>query len=558
MSEAVEILIKADDQASSKIVNAGKAADKAMESNVKAFRAVGGQAKATTEFVGTLANLLGGSELAGFAGQIAGATEKVSAFAEVSKAGTAGAAAFKFGLMGLAATIGAGIGKALGDVIWQTAEFTKGMEQAKDEAARLDDRIKRLAANAFATQKMDIELIRDPEEKRAAYGKLLNDLNRDIAQASAQARKSAEDAKAWAAAWKITGDRTEYAAQAEEQAKADRDRLAALQEQRDEITKMVGVRAQEVEAIKAANAAKDQSEQYLETLRQEVEMLKATREEQIKIEAARSTTEEDRGEAERLLKERDAIIAKAEAEKAAEQQRKKIEEEKARAAEAEQKAAEQQRKRVEDIAKSERERMQIQRIALEQGEEAAKVQSLINQGVDEETAKEIAAEQQRMKIEQDKASAAESEQKEMEANRKRVADLAKAERERLQIQRIALEQGEEAAKVQSLINQGVDEETAKQLAADEAALKKLQKEQSDKDKVSDKSLDLPALQASESRLLTRGSGTRQIELMEQTLKVISDVAKASMKTADATVDSKEDLKDIKDNTSNVVLLVPTT
>jgi hypothetical protein len=442
MSEAVEILIKADDQASQKfaesstnMVQSMKRAEQIMsqlqepadryakqlaeietlhksgaltaeqfaaaqasltEKMGKAnnsIKEVGEKAKVTTEFVGTLASLAGGSEFASFASQIAGATEKVGQFSEVANAGGAGALTFKLGLIGLAATIGGTIGKALGDFIFQTKKLEREMQRAKEAAAEFDERLQRTRANMFSGQKEDIELIRDPEKKKAAYESLLGKLDKDLATVSMNVKESEKAVERWADAWQITGERKASAIEAQEQLKADKERLSALREQRQEIQLIVGVREQERQALAAANEAKDASEKYLQTLRDEVELLKATKEEQLAIEAARNTVQADRGEAEALLKERDAILAKLEAEKQLEDERKRIRDEEQRAAELALQQAEQEQQRLQDLVKSEAERLELRRIELEHGKEAAKVQALINQGVDEATAKAIAAEE---------------------------------------------------------------------------------------------------------------------------------------------------------------------
>lgn len=435
MSEAVEILIKADDQASQKfaesstnMVQSMKRAEQimnqlqdpadryakqleeiaalhksgalsaeqfataqaALSDKMKqadnSIKEVGQKTKQTTEFVGALASLAGGTEFASFASQIAGATEKVGQFSEVAKAGKGGALAFRLGLIGLAATIGGTIGKALGDFIFQTKKFEREMQRAKDAAAEFDERLQRTRANMFAGQKQDIELIRDPEQKKAAYNSLLAQLDKDLATVSMNVKQSEKAVEEWADAWKITGERKAAAEEAEQQLKSDKERLKAIREQREEVQKLVSVREQERAALAAANEAKDASENFLQSLRQEVELLKATKEEQLQIEAARNTTIEDRGEAEKLLKERDAILAKLEAEKELEQERQ-------RAAEQALQQAEQEQQRIGDLIKSEQERLELRRIEIEKGKEAAKVQSLINQGVDESTAKKIAAEE---------------------------------------------------------------------------------------------------------------------------------------------------------------------
>ena len=83
MSEGVEILISADDQASKVLA---KVSDN-VDAKVKQIKTVGQGAKASTEFIGTLANSLGGSALGSYAAGIAQMTERIGAFSEVSKAG---------------------------------------------------------------------------------------------------------------------------------------------------------------------------------------------------------------------------------------------------------------------------------------------------------------------------------------------------------------------------------------------------------------------------------------------------------------------------------------
>ena len=75
-SESVQILIEAEDKASAKIASATQAIDQ----NIKSVKDTGAKAKASTEFLGVLAGQLGGTELASYAGQLAGVTEKVGQF----------------------------------------------------------------------------------------------------------------------------------------------------------------------------------------------------------------------------------------------------------------------------------------------------------------------------------------------------------------------------------------------------------------------------------------------------------------------------------------------
>ena len=254
---------------------------------------------------------------------------------------------------------------------------------------------------------------------------------------------------------------------------------------------IVGARAQENAAIKEANAAKDKSESYLETLRQEVEYMKATREEQIKIDALRNTTDEDRGEAERLLKERDAIKAKQDAERDAAAEQKKMQEDAIRATE---KAAED-------------------------------------------------AERARQKAQEDREKEAEQIAENARREVQRVEDIIAAERERLELQKIEKEQGKEAATAKQFVNQGVDEATAKQFAAEQAAFDKAKQDEADAaaklkgEKTADKKTDAgpaPTLAAMESRMLTRGPVDTQSHWMEDAAKSLRQIMVSSTRTATAT------------------------
>lgn len=586
MSEAVEILIKADDQASQKfaesstnMVQSMKRAEQIMSqlqepadryakqlAEIEALyksgaltadqfaaaqasltdkmskannsiKEVGEKAKVTTEFVGTLASLAGGSEFASFASQIAGATEKVGQFSEVAKAGGAGALTFKLGLVGLAAAIGSTVGKAIGDFIFQTRKFEREFARLKATSEELDAQLQK-TRNTLADNRIeDIELIRDPEKKQAAYQDLLGTMNRDIAGVTKQLEASQVAADEWDDAWQITGDRKEFAADAKKQVEADKERLKVLKEQRDSVRDLVSQRTKENEALRMANEAKDKSEGYLETLRQEVELLKASKEEQLQIEAAKNTTLEDRGEAEKLLKERDAIVAKLDAERQLEQERQQ-------AAEQALQQAEQEKQRLEDLMQSENERLELRRIEIEQGKEAARIQGLVNQGVEESAAKQIAAAEAVLKAKEDQMKADEQKASDAINEQQRIADLVKSEETRLALRKIEVEQGKEAAKVQALINQGVDEATAKKLAAEEASLETPQQKAPSA---------IAALQASESRLLTRGEGNEPLDKLKQSFDgVKSEIAKQNALQAQ----SLDAQRKIAENTAKGSVLVP--
>jgi hypothetical protein len=545
MSESVEILISADDQASKKVIDASINMEKGgkriesilnglkspaekyneqleelarlqkegaitsdqfaqaqekinqkIQGSGNAFKEVGGKAKSATEFVGVLASLTGNSEIASFTGQLAGMTDKVGQFSEVSKEGGAGAFAFKLGLVSLVGTIAMGLGKAIGNWAFETKKFAEEMEAAKARALELNSALIAMNSAFIGEQREDIELIRDPEGKKAAYSQLLDTLNRDMAAVEGNVRAGEKAVKEWSEAWQITGERKASAEMAIAELANDKARLAELTKQRNELMKITSERAEQNKLIQQENAAKDRSESYLASLREEVELLKATKEERIAIEAARNATEDDRAEAEKLLMERDAILAKQEAERQLEIDRKTAEAERARASEAAIKAAEREAKIKEDAAKKELEEI-----------EAAKQK------------------------EEDKRN----------SEIQRIEDIKKSEMQRLEIQRIEIEQGREAAKIKELMNKGIDKESAKRIAAEEAAIEKLKRMASENEdpqnNVKKSSGITSSLQAAESRLQTRGTVSQQ-NLMKDLISETKGIRQNSKASLDrlATID----------------------
>lgn len=377
-TESVGILIEADDQASAKIQ---QAADK-VEAQIKRVKDVGGQAKKSTEFISTLANTLGGTQFGAFAQQLGGLSEKISQFSEISKTGGAGAFAFKAGLAAVVATVAFKAGEAIGNVVFQTEKWAKALEDASKKAQELDAAIAEATKRGRDLQIEEIELIRDPEAKKAAYQDLFKQTQTNLIGLEARVKQQRKEVEQWNAAWFKFGNRAAYAKQANDQLAADEQRLKTATNERNELEQQLGPRREAIELAKKENAEKDKSEAYLEKLREEVSLLKATREEQIAIEAKKNTTKGDTKEAERLLREKDAIEAK----KKAEEEAKKLQEDAAKQREAE-------AKRLDDLKKNELQRLEQQRIELEQGKEAAAAYALQMQGLDEATAKQLASEQ---------------------------------------------------------------------------------------------------------------------------------------------------------------------
>ena len=372
---SAKVIIDAEDLASKKIAEAARN----VEQSVKNIKDVGGKAKASTEFIGTLATALGGSELGSYAGQLAQLTDRVSQFSEVSKAGTAGAMAFKLGLVAAVGAIAFKVGEAFGNVIFETKKMTREFERAKEAASELNNELAKSRDQSFSDRKEDIELIRDPKEKRAAQEALFKQLDNDVQGITNQLKNSTKIADEWADAWQITGNRKAYAEEAQKQVEIDKQRLSQAKEFRDELRRELSDRKAINDQIRADNEAAAQAE-------------------------------------------RQAAIDKAAAIKAVED---------ARIAAANK--AFDDAKRLQDIEQREIDRLKEQRILLEQGAEAAKAFALEQQGLDKATAERLAREgaaieEQRKKIAEDGKGGPSSQQLGSQAVQSRLLTRGPAEK----------------------------------------------------------------------------------------------------------------------------------
>ena len=472
-TESVKILIEAEDQASAQIV----AATKKIEGTVKATKDLTKNAKSSTEIFGSLAGALGGTEIGSFANQIGGLTGKLGEFSEIQKAGGAGSLAFKAGLVGVAGVIAFQVGNAIGNVIFQTEKWTEALKTATEESKRLESVASNLRSERFTDTTTDIELIRDPEEKEAAYKKLLADLKTNVVGVEGQVKSSQKAVDEWNAAWQITGDRKGFAEQAKLQLDNDKERLKQLQEQEKEIQRILGIE-KEREETRQRNAALDADAKYLEGLDNQLSMLQAIKEDsQIEL-GSGSNIERLQKEIELLEKQKDGIAA----------------------------IREQARQSTSGVV-----------IEAPEGNPQPQI----------DTAKEAEAKLVAIKLIEKQTELERLQREEKKAALKEIADLEFnsvmaaekafiAERDRLAEQKVLLEQGAEAAHAMRLAKQGITEEDAKSFAAQQAELDN-QKQVQEKMKARESA---QPLQAVSSRFLTRGPiDDKMLDVAKSQLKV---------------------------------------
>ena len=395
-SESVSILIEAEDKASAKVAAAAQAIDQ----NIKAVKDTGAKAKASTEFIGVLAGQLGGTEIASYAGQLAGVTEKLGQFSEMQKAGGSGALAFKAGLVGLVATLSFNIGQAIGNAIFQTDKWNRMLEQSRARIQELRDAGNQIKDLRFAEDMQDLQLIKNPDEQAAAAKQMFDAISNNLKTVEARYGRSISQLDKMKAATdavgRITGERGRNIQAKEDEIAADVQLIDQMRQQKIEIGKIYGERALEIAAIKAKQQAEDEAESkrkqisanslsQMKALRAQYDELTMGSLEAKKAQLlAEGATAQDAQIIINLQKMVDLEKEKADAKKKAD------EEEKARI------------QKLDDLRKSELERLQEQKIAIEQGEQAAHAFRLQQQGLDQGTAEAIAAAQAAMDAAKDK------------------------------------------------------------------------------------------------------------------------------------------------------------
>jgi hypothetical protein len=519
-SEAVEMIISADDQASKKFAQVAANA----EQSVKKIKDTTKATKSTAEFAGVLGNLLGGSELGQIASQIGQISEKTSQFSEVSTKGGLGALAFKAGLVAMAGALSFEVGRSLGNVIFQVDAFNRKAEEARQKSQGLASKILESNRKLLNEKMQDIELIRDPAEKEEAYKSLTDSLNDGIGRTEDSMKrlsKEIEQLSTWQG-WLNDSrqDELDYLGNLEDERAQDlKARQAELEnekatrelfvQQRQAIAELTNERAKDIEALKKRNAELDKEESYIAGLEKQLELLEARNKSQDEFNAAtvaqNAITDEGRAKAEALLANIEKQNQLAEEKRNADAEAKKAKDDEIRQQEA-----------IDALFDRELDALKIRREAFEKGAEAAKKMALIYEGLSPDIAGRIAAEEAELTaLEQKK----QREEALSELRKKTLADLEQ--------QKILIEQGEEAARSFALQQEGFAKAEADRIAAQEKALKDKEKENELQKKLAQGPGELNAV---ESRLLVRGGGTnsmlqiakeqlatqkRQTELLEQ-------------------------------------------
>ena len=274
-SENIKYLIDAEDKASAKI-RQSKSEVKKMVAEVKDL---GGQSKASTELVGTLATQIGNTGAGQAAGEVAQLIERISAFSEVAKSGGKGVGLLKAGIVAATAVIAFKFGKAIGDQIFQTAKWRRELAHLTEDMVDMGNRGVRTMQKVSDQKFAKIELIESPAAQRRAYRDAASLAGREIATLVKKVKRERE---------KLGSSEFEgYLWDASDEAKANQQavldnakQLLELRRRQLEIAQdATGEHKKHVEQVKKMQEFRRNSNGFTDSLKEEVARLELGNEE---------------------------------------------------------------------------------------------------------------------------------------------------------------------------------------------------------------------------------------------------------------------------------------
>lgn len=411
MSEAVEMIISADDQASKKFAQVAANAER----DLGKVKTAGEKLKGMAGVGGALTKMLGGTELGSQVAQIGELTEKVNQFGQVAKMGQAGALAFKAGLAGLVAVMSFELGKSIGNAIFGTEAFNKKLGEAREKSAALNRQMMDLRDRGFAEDMANVKLIPDADEQEAELRAMFDRMKKDEEAWLKTIEGNAKKIKQLRSGISFTNESAEQANNLARQSNELVEQIDQARRQQHQINE--ALRARPYAAAQAFN-------QSMEALARESVLLSEGESAAERWSLARQGMSKEQISWIVGIREQNEELKKANAEK---------------------ERAAQQAQKVADAYSNAAASIQKQRIALTEGEEAGRKFELMQQGMSDAMAERIAEEEKQLKIDQ----------------------LRKQLNSTLEEQKVLLTQGAEAARSFALQQQGLDAATANAIAAQE-------------------------------------------------------------------------------------------
>lgn len=300
MSDAVEILLSVDDQASAAVSNAAKKVASVDRDTSKATPKLISMEKAgrtAGDAIGRIGDVLDVAELNRASGAIGGIAEQLQTAKEAGeglKLGFAGT----LGVAGGVFTAAVGIGKAIGDVVFQTSAWEKKLESSLKISQQLADRQRNMSQQAFGDQLTRLELGGASDE---AYTELLRNVRQEAQGVSMNLRAEMSKLEKMNSLYAATVGKYEVEL-AENTIQSLQQQLEQLKEQENTVTRILTVE-KELSAERDRKTRIDNEGKYIQQLREELELITASADEQDAILAARNAaTIDGQAEIELLLR----------------------------------------------------------------------------------------------------------------------------------------------------------------------------------------------------------------------------------------------------------------
>jgi hypothetical protein len=300
MSEAVEILLSVDDQASQAVSEAAKKVSAVDRDATKATPKLLSMEKAgrtAGDAIGRIGDVLDVAEISRASGAIGGIAEQLQTAREAGEG-------LKLGFIGTVGVAGAvftaslGIGKALGDIVFQTAAWEKRLEGALKISQQLSARQQRMSQEAFGDQLARLEAGNAPD---TAYNELIRNIKQEAQGVAMSLRAEMSRLDKMNSLYAATLGRYEVQL-AENTIESLQQQLEQLREQENTVSRILTVE-RELTAERDRKSRLENEEKYIQQLREELELLSASAEEQDVIIAARNAaTIDGQAEIELLLR----------------------------------------------------------------------------------------------------------------------------------------------------------------------------------------------------------------------------------------------------------------
>jgi hypothetical protein len=255
-----------------------------------------------------LGSAMGGLPFAAQIGQFSALAQQVKSLNQNMAGGRLQMLGMTAAMGAAAAVAGFQLGKAIGDVIFQTKKYNEEIDKGIQRSNEMASRMAALAQQQRQERVEGIELIRDPEAKAKAQQEYINSLNRELAGTENNMRAAQKELEQHTNQWTIwRGERAASMKMAENEIEQARQRHKALQEERDAIQRRNRIAAEQAPII-AENQRLDALDKVVETIQQQNAQLRLGNDEyQRQLELSNAITAAERQRIEQLQAEREQL-----------------------------------------------------------------------------------------------------------------------------------------------------------------------------------------------------------------------------------------------------------